>query len=179
VDVIQILRNAVNKTCNRLADLRKEIPTLEKAVHAAEELSFKAVKDYEETKLICEATDGKEPGQSPARVKRLEAYAERARKDEVTAHESLEAKMVALSRAMDESKVLIASILPAVQFWNAGKWTSCTNKPYCLGHGEVLHNQTYNRYWFDQNMKIFHVYSERKILDVNKISFYFFSLVLA
>jgi nuclear cap-binding protein subunit 1 len=118
--VIQILRNAVNKTCNRLADLRKDIATLEKAVHAAEELSFKAVKDYEEAKLICEATDGKEQGQPSARVKRLEAYAERARKDEVTAHESLEAKLIALSGAMDESKVHIVSTFtccPVLECW--------------------------------------------------------------
>lgn len=120
VGLMQVLRNAVNKTCNRLADLRKEIATLEKAVHGAEESSFKAVKEYEEAKLICEATDGKEPGQPPARVKRLEAYAERARKDEVVARESLEAKLVALSGAMDESKVLIASSFtccPVLECW--------------------------------------------------------------
>lgn len=107
--VMQILRNAVNKTCNRIADLRKEIATLEKAAHAAEELSLRAEKDYEEAKLICDATDGKEPGQPPARVKRLELYVEKARKDEATARESLEAKKVSLSGARDESKVFIAS----------------------------------------------------------------------
>ncbi|KAJ3699924.1 hypothetical protein LUZ61_003629 [Rhynchospora tenuis] len=102
----EILRNAVNKTCNRLADLRKEIATVEKAAHAAEESSLKSVKDYEEAKLISEATDGKDPGQPPARVKRLELYAERARKDVATAHESVEAKKKSLSGAMDESKAL-------------------------------------------------------------------------
>ncbi|XP_078160331.1 ARM repeat superfamily protein [Carex rostrata] len=102
----EILRNAVNKTCNRIADLRKEIATLEKAVHAAEELSLRAEKDYEEAKLICDATDGKEPGQSPARVKRLELLVEKARKDEATARESLETKKVSLSGARDESKSL-------------------------------------------------------------------------
>lgn len=117
---MQILRNAVNKTCNRIADLRKEIATLEKAAHAAEESSLKAEKDYEEAKLISDATDGKEPGQPPARVKRLELYVEKARKDEATARESLEAKKVAFSGARDESKVFIASSFtccPVVECW--------------------------------------------------------------
>lgn len=45
-------------------------------------------------------------GDNPARLKRLKANAEKAKEEEVSVHESLEAKEALLARALDENEVI-------------------------------------------------------------------------
>ncbi|CAL5402425.1 unnamed protein product [Camellia sinensis] len=89
---ISILRNVVNKTYNRISDLRKEI-SLEGA----------------EAKLTL--VDG-EPvlGENPVRLKRLKANAEKTKEAEVSFCESLEVKEALLARALEENEALFLSL---------------------------------------------------------------------
>jgi hypothetical protein len=104
----QILRNAVSKTYNRISDLRKEIQSLKKGLQVAKEVSAKAIKELEEAKSVLEIVEGQPaPAERPGRLRRLQAYADKAKKEEVTTEESLEAKGALLARALEESKVLI------------------------------------------------------------------------
>ncbi|KAJ8636427.1 hypothetical protein MRB53_010694 [Persea americana] len=101
----QILQNAVNKTYNRISDLRKEISSLEKNVVSAQNsfVQAKAELDAAESKL--EIVDG-EPVQTenPVRLKRLKAFADRAKEEEISIQESLEAKEALLGRAHNENE---------------------------------------------------------------------------
>ncbi|KAK3010148.1 hypothetical protein RJ639_011805 [Escallonia herrerae] len=103
----EILRNAVNKTYNRICDLRKEISLFKKSVVAAElnASMAKAELDAAESKLTL--VDG-EPvlGENPVRMKRLKSYAEKAKEEEVSVRESLEAKEALLARAVYENEDL-------------------------------------------------------------------------
>lgn len=102
----QILRNAINKTFNRIADLRKEIQTLEKGVSFADNAAVKAMKEYEAAETRLEVVDGQPvQAEKPGRLKRLKGYAEKAKEDEVALRESLEAKEALLARALEENKV--------------------------------------------------------------------------
>lgn len=104
---MQILRNAVSKTYNRIFDLRKEIQTLRKGLQAAKEASEKAARELEEAKSIIEIVDGQSvPSENPGRLRRLQARADKAKEGEVTTEESLEAKEALLARGLEESKVL-------------------------------------------------------------------------
>lgn len=104
---LQILRNAINKTYNRISDLRKEISLLKKSVEKAEKFAreAKAELDAAETKLML--VDG-EPvvGENPLRMKRLKSNAEKTTEEEVSAHESLESKEALFARALEENEVL-------------------------------------------------------------------------
>lgn len=103
----QILRNAVSKTFNRLCDLRKEISSLNKSIVSAEETAAKAKTELEAAESKLTLVDG-EPvlGENPVRLKRLKSYAEKAKEEEVSVRESLEAKEALLARALDENEVL-------------------------------------------------------------------------
>ncbi|KAL5983841.1 Nucleic acid dioxygenase ALKBH1 [Asimina triloba] len=107
----EILTNTVNKTYNRITDLRKEISSLEKAVLSAEDSAAKAKADLEVAESKLELVNG-EPVQSenPGRLKRLKALADRAKEDEVKARDSLEAKEALLARACDDSEALFISL---------------------------------------------------------------------
>lgn len=103
---LQILRNAVSKTYNRISDLRKEIQTLRKSLQVAKEVSSKAIKELEDAKSILEIVEGQPvPSEKPGRLRRLQGYADKAKESEVTTEESLEAKEALLARGLDESKV--------------------------------------------------------------------------
>lgn len=93
---------------NRITDLRKEIQSLERSVLLAEEATRKAVEEYEAAELKLEVVDG-QPVQSekPGRLKRLKGYAEKAKDDETSMRESLEAKEALLARAVEENKVFL------------------------------------------------------------------------
>ncbi|KAL5209716.1 hypothetical protein ABZP36_005339 [Zizania latifolia] len=104
----EILRNAVSKTYNRICDLRKEIQTLKKGLQVAKEASEKATRELEEVKSVIEIVDGQPvPSERPGRLRRLQAYADKAKEEEVTTEESLEAKEALLARGLEESKELL------------------------------------------------------------------------
>jgi len=104
----EILRNAVSKTYNRISDLRKEIQSLKKGLQVAKEVSAKAIKELEEAKSVLEIVEGQPaPAERPGRLRRLQVHADKAKTEEVTMEESLEAKGALLARALEESKELL------------------------------------------------------------------------
>lgn len=107
----EILRNAVSKTYNRISDLRKEISSLKNSVVLAEEASSKAKAELEEAESKLTLMDG-EPvlGENPVRMKRLKSNADKAKEEELSACESLEAKEALLCRAIVENEVLFLSL---------------------------------------------------------------------
>ncbi|PON42191.1 Nuclear cap-binding protein subunit [Parasponia andersonii] len=107
----EVLRNAVSKTYNRICDLRKEILTLKKTIVSAEEAAAKANAELETAESKLTLVDG-EPvlGDNPVKLKRLKSYAEKAKEEEVSVRESLEAKEALLARALDEIEALFLSL---------------------------------------------------------------------
>ncbi|KAF3454275.1 hypothetical protein FNV43_RR04722 [Rhamnella rubrinervis] len=107
----EILRNAVSKTFNRLCDLRKEISSLNKSIVLAEEAAAKAKTELDDAESKLTLVDG-EPvlGENPVRLKRLKSYAEKAKEEEMSVRESLEAKEALLTRALDENEALFLSL---------------------------------------------------------------------
>lgn len=107
----EILRNTLNKTYNRISDLRKEISHLKKSVVTAEQNAAKAKAELDaaETKLML--VDG-EPvvGENPARMKRLKSNAAKTKEDEVSTRESLESKEALFARALEENEALFLSL---------------------------------------------------------------------
>ncbi|XP_004984400.3 LOW QUALITY PROTEIN: nuclear cap-binding protein subunit 1 [Setaria italica] len=104
----EILRNAVSKTYNRISDLRKEIQSLKKGLQVAKEASANAIRELEEAKSVLEIVEGQPaPAERPGRLRRLQAYADKAKQEEVSMEESLEAKGALLARALEESKELL------------------------------------------------------------------------
>lgn len=103
----EILRNAINKTYNRISDLRKEILQLKKSVIKAEKYAAEAqaALDGAESKLML--VDG-EPvvGENPARMRRLKLDATKTKDEEVSTRESLESKEALLARAVEETEAL-------------------------------------------------------------------------
>ncbi|CAN7025315.1 unnamed protein product [Brassica oleracea var. botrytis] len=97
----QILGNALNKTYNRISDLRKEISSIKKNVLVAEKASANARVELEaaESKLLL--VEG-EPvlGDNPLKMKRLRTTVEKT-------GESLETKETLLNRALSETEVLL------------------------------------------------------------------------
>lgn len=79
---------------------------LKKNVKSAEESAVKAQAELGSAESKLSLVDG-EPvlGENPVRLKRLQSYAEKARKEEVSIRESLEAKEALLIRALDENEV--------------------------------------------------------------------------
>ncbi|CAL5402505.1 unnamed protein product [Camellia sinensis] len=98
-----ILRNAVNKTYNRISDLRKEISVLKNSVVSAEEAATKAKAELEGAEAKLTLVDG-EPvlGENPVRLKRLKANAEKTKEAEV--------KEALLARALEENEALFLSL---------------------------------------------------------------------
>ncbi|VAH90802.1 unnamed protein product [Triticum turgidum subsp. durum] len=104
----EILRNTVSKTYNRISDLRKEIQTLRKSIQVAKEASAKAIKELEEAKSILEIVEGQPvPSERPGRLRRLQGFADKAKEEEVTIEESLEAKQALLALGLEEGKELL------------------------------------------------------------------------
>ncbi|KAF6142693.1 hypothetical protein GIB67_015179 [Kingdonia uniflora] len=101
----EIVKNAVNKTYNRISDLRKEILVLQKGVLSAELSVAKAKAELEAAEKNLSLLDG-EPvvGENPLKLKRLKSSVERAQEEEVSARDSLEAKDALLARALDENE---------------------------------------------------------------------------
>lgn len=107
----EILRNAVNKTYNRICDLRKEISSLKKTFVSAEAAAAKAKAELDAAETKLTLVDG-EPvlGDNPTKLKRLKSSAEKAKEEELSVQESLEAKDALLARALDEIEALFLSL---------------------------------------------------------------------
>ncbi|XP_068659456.1 nuclear cap-binding protein subunit 1 isoform X2 [Aristolochia californica] len=107
----EILRNAVNKTYNRILDLRKEISSLQKSILSAEDSTAKATEGLEAAESKLEVVNG-EPVQAenPVRLKRLKSYADKAKEEETSLRESLEAKEALLTRAFGENEALFITL---------------------------------------------------------------------
>lgn len=105
---LQILRNAVSKTYNRICDLRKEISSLKKGVVLAEEVASKSKAELEAAEAKLSLVNG-EPvlGENPLRMKRLKSHAEKTKEEEISVRDSLEAKEALLARAIDEIEVYV------------------------------------------------------------------------
>lgn len=103
---LQVLRNTVSKTYNRISDLRKEISSLQNGIVSTEEAATKAKAELEAAEAKLTLVDG-EPvlGENPVRLNRLKSRAEKAKEEEVSIRESLEAKEALLARALDENEV--------------------------------------------------------------------------
>ena len=60
----------------------------------------------EEAKSILEIVEGQPvPSERPGRLRRLQGFADKAKEEEVTIEESLEAKQALLARGLEEGKV--------------------------------------------------------------------------
>lgn len=107
----EILRNALNKTYNRISDLRKEITHLKKSVKKAEEIAAKAKGELDAAESKLMLVDG-EPvvGENPARMKRLKSNAEKTKEEEMSTRESLESKEALFARALEENQALFLSL---------------------------------------------------------------------
>lgn len=103
---LQILGNALNKTHNRISDLRKEISNLTKTVLIAEKASANARVELEASENKISLVEG-EPvlGDNPAKMKRLKSTVEKAREVEVSLRDSVEAKQVLLNSTLSETEV--------------------------------------------------------------------------
>ena len=99
------------KTYNRISDLRKEISSLKKDIVAAEEAVVKTQDELNAAESKLALVDG-EPvmGENPVRLKRLKSYAEKAKEQEESIRDSLEAKEALLARALEENEVWILSL---------------------------------------------------------------------
>ncbi|GLT82137.1 hypothetical protein SLE2022_005470 [Rubroshorea leprosula] len=107
----EIIRNAVSKTFNRISDLRKEISSLKKNIVSAEEATAQAKAELEAAESKLTLVDG-EPvlGENPGRLKRLKSHAEKAKEEEVSMNDSLDAKEALLARALTENEELFLSL---------------------------------------------------------------------
>lgn len=78
----------------------------------AEEAATKARAELETAESKLTLMDG-EPvlGENPVRMKRLKSNADKAKEEEITVRESLEAKEALLARAIEENEVLGENLL--------------------------------------------------------------------
>jgi nuclear cap-binding protein subunit 1 len=104
----EILGNALNKTYNRISDLRKDISNITKNVLVAEKASANARVELEAAESKLSLVEG-EPvlGENPAKMKRLKSTVEKTGEAELSLRESLEAKEALLNRALSETEVLL------------------------------------------------------------------------
>ena len=82
--------------------------SLKKNIISAEEAAASAQAELVAAESKLSLMDG-EPvlGENPMRLKRLKSYAEKAKEEEVSVRESLEAKEALLARALEEFEVLL------------------------------------------------------------------------
>jgi hypothetical protein len=71
----------------------------------------------EEAKSVLEVIEGQPvPSERPGRLRRLQAFADKAKEDEVTTEEFLEAKEALLARGLEEGKVCYSLIFGYLNF---------------------------------------------------------------
>ncbi|CAM6096308.1 unnamed protein product [Calypogeia fissa] len=109
--VWEILGNAINKTNNRTADLRKDMVSIEKSVTTATAAVAKAQDKIELAQIMLESAE-KEDAKLQAKAKHdwANSAMRRAKEEESSAQESLEAKQALLARALREQEALFISI---------------------------------------------------------------------
>ncbi|XP_047329435.1 nuclear cap-binding protein subunit 1-like [Impatiens glandulifera] len=107
----EILQNAVNKTYNRISDLRKEISNLKKVIVSVSMVATKAKAELQAAESKITLVDG-EPvlGENTGRMKRLKVIADKAIMEEVAVQESLASKEVLISQAFSENETLFLSL---------------------------------------------------------------------
>lgn len=83
---------------------------MEGSVLLAEEAATKAREELEAAESKLTLMDG-EPvlGENPVRMKRLKSNANKAKEEELSVRESLEAKEALLARAIEENEVLVVN----------------------------------------------------------------------
>ena len=89
-------------------------------------------------------------GENPARLKRLKTEAEKAKEEEVSIHDSLEAKEALLARALDENEVLditnVTLIFCPIALQFCGETLSLWLKSSLLVVQELVHKKIYMHY---------------------------------
>lgn len=107
----EILTNALNKTYNRISDLRKEVSLLSKSVQLAEKAAANAKEEFDAADSKLTLMNG-EPvlGENPVRLKRLKSFVDKAKEEEESVRESLEVKEALLLRALTENEALFLSL---------------------------------------------------------------------
>ncbi|KAL5712931.1 Nucleic acid dioxygenase ALKBH1 [Ranunculus cassubicifolius] len=107
----EVLRNTIDKTYNRISDLRKEILSLKKNVSMAEESVLKAQEEVDAAETKLSLMEG-EPvlGDNPNRLRRLKSRVDKMKEDEVSTRDSLQAKEALLARAVGENEALFLAL---------------------------------------------------------------------
>eukprot|EP01018_Ginkgo_biloba_P038789 Gb_40301 [translate_table: standard] len=108
----EILRNAINKSCNRLSDLRKEVKCAEELLQSAIEACTKTQSDLESAETsLAEGTDIKEHGiEISLKLMKLKEAADKFKEEEISTRESLEARDALLARALRENEELFIAL---------------------------------------------------------------------
>ncbi|CAL1409673.1 unnamed protein product [Linum trigynum] len=107
----EILGNAISKTYNRMSDLRKEVVSLKKNVLVAEEAAARAKAELDAAESKLTLMNG-EPvmGDNPVKMKRLKSHADKAKEEEESVRDSLDAKEALLARATVENEELFLAL---------------------------------------------------------------------
>eukprot|EP00249_Psilotum_nudum_P022539 c28555_g2_i4 orf=271-2889(+) len=109
--VWEVLRNAINKTNNRTADLRKEVDAAQKVVEAATDAANKAMQTLQSAEAILDAAETEESQmQATAKAEWAKSLVEKKKDDENLAEEALEAKDALLTRALREQEALLVAV---------------------------------------------------------------------
>lgn len=107
----ETLRNAISKTVNRTADLRKEIATAGKTLDLASAAASKANSNLQTAQGLLDSADTEEAlAQATAKAEWAKSMVEKKRNEEISVQEGLEAKDALLNRALKEQEGLFISI---------------------------------------------------------------------
>lgn len=107
----EILRNAISKTVNRTADLRKDIENAQKGLDMARGAASKANSNLQTAQSLLDSADTEEAlAQATAKAEWAKSMVEKKRNEEVSMQEALEAKEALLNRALKEQEGLFMSI---------------------------------------------------------------------
>lgn len=107
----EILRNAISKTVNRTADLRKDIENAQKGLDMARGAASKANSNLQTAQSLLDSADTEEAlAQATAKAEWAKSMVEKKRNEEVSMQEALESKEALLNRALKEQEGLFISI---------------------------------------------------------------------
>lgn len=107
----KVLENAINKTNNRTADLRKDVASVEKSVDAATAALAKAVAKVEAAVALLEtATDDETRAGAKSKLEWATSAQKKAKDEESSSQESLEVKEALLLRALHEQEVSVSRL---------------------------------------------------------------------
>lgn len=107
----EILRNAISKTVNRTADLRKEREAAQKVLDMASGAASIAISNLQTAQSLLDSADTEEAHtQATAKAEWAKSMVEKKRNEEILAQEALETKEALLNRALKEQEGLFISI---------------------------------------------------------------------